>query len=197
MSDTPRPPAFEVHHDLKSAPDVDAHHLARVSISGAEEALAKITAMLKRCDGEPDVNALQWHLRSFFWELCGAWDLFQQWVNTAFRLGYAEDKVAMTVIRQAKSNVTGWDEVKAILVAAFDSEWHFEVRAYRNSAHRSYFRMMEIHLQEKGVRWINLPAARHGQSNHFEGMVPQLTEYVRQTLAVGQQIADLKARMRT
>jgi hypothetical protein len=196
MSDTPKHPAFEIHPDLKSAPGVDAHHLARVSISGAEGALARITEILARRDGEPDVNALQWQLRSFFWELCGAWDLFQQWVNTAFQLGYAEEKVAMTVIRQATSDVAGWDEAKAILATAFDSDWHFEVRAYRNSAHRSYFRMMEIHLQQKGVKWLNLPAARLGQSNHFEGMVPQLAEYVRHTLDVGQQIADLKARLR-
>ena len=103
----------------------------------------------------------------------------------------------MTVIRQAKSYVAGWDEAKAILATAFDSDWHFEVRTYRNSAHRSYFRMMEIHLQQKGVEWLTLPAARLGRSNHFEGMVPQLAEYMRHTLDVGQQIVDPKARLQT
>ncbi|MDM8359013.1 hypothetical protein [Pandoraea communis] len=194
MSDSHRANAFEVSDELKSAPGSDAHNLARISISGAEGALAKIEEIMDGRHGELDMTVLQGHLRSFFWELCGAWDLLQQWVNTAFRLGYPEEKVTMTVIRQAKSDVTGWTEVKNILETAFESEWHFEVRAYRNTAHRTYFSMTEISLPTKGLSWINLPAARKGQANHFEGIVRQLSEYLNRMLEVGQKIAELKSR---
>jgi hypothetical protein len=100
---------YEISQELMFTHGVDRHQVAHSAVLGAEDALAKIEETLGK---HPDAVQmpldrfieLQWRVRSFFWELVGAWDLFQQWVNDAFALGYSEDKVSMNSIRQAFEN---------------------------------------------------------------------------------------------
>ena len=64
-----------------------------------------------------DINRLNAHLRSFFWELVATFDAMRFWVKETF--GDASKQMAE-------------------LEKAAESEWYMEVSEYRNFAHRGF-----------------------------------------------------------
>jgi hypothetical protein len=88
---------------------LDGSQLALSFLNGAAYHLKRISAILDEAERvwweAPDfekgklltsheINEVLWHLRSFFWELVGVFDLILQWANERFHLGVPEDKVA-------------------------------------------------------------------------------------------------------
>jgi hypothetical protein len=192
--------AHEICHEMLKTRGVDRHQLAYSAVLGAENALARIEEIVTKHSHVSMTHEqfieLQWRVRSFFWELVGAWDLFQQWVNDTY-LRYDEDKVSMNSIRQAiengKGSGPGWKEVSELLLAAFESDWHFEIRTYRNYGHRSYFQMTNMIQQNTGRNSLFLPCARKGQNSQFKGIVPHLKYYIERMREIGQKIAEIRA----
>lgn len=150
--------------------------LALSSLNGADYHLTRIVRILDKAEhtwwqnpdfdngkfltGE-DVNEVLWHLRSFFWELVGVFDMMLQWANEHFELGLSEDKVSWKTIRNSKSRMNpAWVETLRALTAAWDSDWYFDVRTYRNFSHRSYLVPQTVIPREPGKIIVALQAAR-------------------------------------
>ena len=151
--------------------------LALSSLNGANYHLTRIKQILDEAErvwwsapdfedsqflASRDVNEVLWHLRSFFWELIGVFDLMLQWANEHFQLGLSEDQVKWNTIRQAqpKSNNPTWMETRRVLREAWDSAWCFDVRTYRNFSHRSFLHLTTLIPRQPGKIIVAMEAAR-------------------------------------
>jgi hypothetical protein len=86
------------------------------------------------------LNALHCHIRGFFWELASVFDAILFWANQRFELGLPERDVLWSNVAKEKATIDGptWARTKAVLKTTWESDWFFEVREYRNFAHRSF-----------------------------------------------------------
>lgn len=196
----------EQHPELRRLPAQSGATLARFAIRGAEVHFTAITELLNHIEPEvvqlhkaspmnnaAVVDALLWRTRAFFWELVGAFDMFLQWANEQFQLGLAEGEVRwdkMPSISSADND--GWIKMRAVLETAYNSDWYFEVRTYRNYAHRSIIHVTALVPINSGAPQVFLPHARVGQV-HYDDLRIQLKSYLDQMLLLGEQ---LFARMR-
>jgi hypothetical protein len=126
-----------------------------------------------------DVNRFHWHVRAFFWELVATYDTLLHWANQMLDLGISEHKVSRDeVMAQAEKQGKYSPELQE-LTKVYESEWYFEVRQYRNFAHRAFlFIQGEYDANNKLVlQWL-LPA-REGQRENYQALL-QLDDYLAQ-----------------
>jgi hypothetical protein len=186
------------HHrrspELQRLPEAAPGELSYVAFAGATFHLEQIEELLSKGIARPYDPATEtesegiarelrtrkfsWHLRGFFWELLGAFDLMLMWANDHFALRVAERDVKSieSLAQQTPSrNESAWPSVLRILRAASDSEWLFEIRTYRNFAHRSFMGIVAV-IGKEGEDTTLLPRARVGQ------VVPHVAEEMRRYL---------------
>jgi hypothetical protein len=88
-------------------------------------------------------------------------------VNKTFQLGIDEKDVNWDTVCNLAKNKHKWSEIFDMLKAVWDSEWYFEVRGYRNFAHRAFL-FVQFEYDEKNgknkLRHVWLEPAREGQS---------------------------------
>jgi hypothetical protein len=140
------------------------------------------------------VNAFHWHLRAFFWELEGAFDAILLWSNVRFGLGRNERDVCWRTVKSATAANAPhvWAQKKAILQAVWRSDWFFEVRQYRNFAHRSYLLLQAEYSPSEDdenaphhLRLIHLLPARIGQAQ-CRDLIEHLSDYHSEMGKVGE-----------
>lgn len=178
--------------------------MARFAIKGAYVHLRAIQRLLKHVPpqahgaveyasplSDPVVmEQIMWRTRAFFWELVGAFDMFLQWANDHFVLGLAGDKVMWAAMPTSSSrDQAGWTAMRKLLEDGYNSEWYYEVRMYRNFAHRSILPMKSIIPKIPGETQVFLPHARKGQS-HYDDIRTQLNSYIEQMLALGRRLFE-------
>lgn len=186
-----RTPAWQASASLRPLHNADHLALARVAVEGAENHLTIISDLLKA--GEPtNTKELHWRTRAVFWELIGAWDLFMMWANDKYRLGMQASEVDTYGVFSARKDAPGWRLARRVLSEAKASSWYFELREYRNFAHRSFLNMQGMHIQNTGEHLTFLLPARVGQ-DHIP-LVAHLSIYVTSMLKLG---AKLDALTRT
>jgi len=119
-------------------------------------------------------NILIWHIRAFFWELISTFDIMLEWANQKYSLGIPVDKVRWNTIRKASLNIGAdhdkWLEKYSLLSAAYDSDWFYEIKRYRNFAHRSFLGVQievdtDYGRSEPKIHMVSLLPAREGQTN--------------------------------
>jgi hypothetical protein len=145
---------------------------------------------------QEQVNAFHWHMRAFFWELVGAFDAMLLWSNGRFGLGLNErDGRWSTVTSATPTNDPHlWAQKKVILQAAWESDWFFEIREYRNFAHRSFLILQVEYAPSENdksaphhLRLIHLLPARVGQA-FYQDLTEHLSNYHREMGKVGESI---------
>jgi hypothetical protein len=117
-----------------------------------------------------EVNSLHRHLRSFLWELVASFDTILQWANQEYRLGLEEHAVRFSKLpTTAGKNQGEWDRRYALLEGVWNSDWYFEVRAYRNFAHRAFENVQAAIVREAGgdrALVVHLFPVRKGQREY-------------------------------
>ena len=179
-------------------PVQDPVRMVRSAIHAAENHLSTIKGILAPYDGPPssgkqqqptggEVFEIQCRIRSFFWELYGAYDLILQWANVVYELRLDESEVGARSVRSAQSGVSGWEKVRSILNDTWNTPWFFEVRTYRNFSHRSLLGYTALVSKERGLLSVFLPSARVGQEP-YQDLREQLQVYVHEMLLVGKKL---------
>ncbi len=141
-----------------------------------------------------DANLFFWHLRAFFWELVASFDTMLQWANQRYELEIPEHDVRWTTIRQKANSSTRdpteWRAKYIALSNAWNSAWYFEVRNYRNFAHRAFLFTENWYQQheEQGkseyrLSGIQLIPVRQGQP--FVDIMEQLSNYLEEMRRLG------------
>lgn len=134
---------------------------------------------------QDQLNAFHWHLRAFFWEIVSAFDAMLHWSNRRFELSVKERDVGWDTIEKGNAQVDAgtWAKKRSILRTTWESEWFFEVRQYRNFAHRSFLLLQVSYGPSKDdpsgvyhLTFINLLPARVGQQV-CRDLIEHLSEY--------------------
>ncbi|HEF5870441.1 TPA: hypothetical protein SAY52_001009 [Burkholderia cenocepacia] len=170
----------------------DHHLLAHAAYSAAERHLGVIGqfSAVHSTDSGPELHA---RIRSFFWEMMSAYDLFHVWANTHYNLGLTGRKLTPENVQKAMKNDLRCADAYDAFREAEESPWLFEVRTYRNYAHRSYLGAETIILQRDNSSMTFLVPARHGQQE--SGMQPvfdQLNTYLEAMNALGVLLDGIK-----
>lgn len=185
------PSPYKEHPMLRRLPVLDGRTLAASAHTGAAYHLHQITQLLNSAgriaeawtgDDHPpfltqvEVNQVHWHLRSYFWELVGVFDLVLQWANDRFQLGVEESRVKWGSMRTvAGVDQSEWSRVHLLLTEAWNSEWYFETRTYRNFSHRSFLATTAL-IPKHGRPHLMLEPARDGQ--YYEDIRDHLPKYL-------------------
>lgn len=134
-----------LHPAIKHKQFANTDELAHIALIGGRYHLECIRYLLKPDTktrialSTPDqVNRFHWHLRSLYWELVGVWDLLLQWSNAYFDFSKAAGEVRWPLPKRAKRHQKEWERIYKELETAYDSDWLYEIRMYRNHAHRSF-----------------------------------------------------------
>jgi hypothetical protein len=162
---------------LRRLPMLDGKILVTSALSGAEYHLNRLNEIFEIAESRwrlsPDfdhgeiltdaqTNEILWRLRSFFWELVGVFDLMMQWINDSFYLGIRVDKLRWEnfteILRNNKDNDC-ISEIHNTLCKGWNSGWYFEVRTYRNYAHRSFLPLNSLMPRQPGRILFLLEAA--------------------------------------
>lgn len=148
----------------------------------------------ERRSNQNTLNAFHWHLRAFFWELVGAFDATLLWANARFGLGSPERNVKWGTVRESPASINAdkWLDKKAVLENAWESDWFFEVREYRNFAHRSFLLIQAEYMPSKSgglneLHFITLLPARVGQAP-VRDLIDHLSEYHERMRELGERI---------
>lgn len=178
------------HPELRRLAVQSGATLARFALKGAEVNLSAITKLLTRdpetprkeyespLDNPRVVDELLWRTRAFFWELVGAFDMFLQWANDHFQLGLSEGDVKWSKMPNTSPVDQGeWSKMRAALENAYNSEWYFEIRTYRNYAHRSVLHVQALVPKTSGEAQVFLPHARRDQP-YYEHLPIQMRGYL-------------------
>jgi len=143
-----------------------------------------------------EVSQFHWHIRAFFWELVSSFDVILQWENYRYELGIQENDVKWDRISEkvgkAKKDQLDWNRQYAILEDAWNSDWFFEIRQYRNFAHRAF---ISINAEYNGfygkekpkLKKIFLTPAREGQQEYID-VVTCLLSYLEKMLELRKEI---------
>lgn len=185
------PSSHKPHPMMRRLPILDGRTLAASALTGATYHLHQITGLLNSAGelaeawtgeehptflSQSQINQVHWHLRSFFWELVGAFDLALQWANDRFQLGLEEHNVMWRLIPgDAGIDQHEWDRVHSCLINVWDSEWYFEVRTFRNFSHRSFLTTTAL-IPKRGKPQLMLEPAREGQC--YEDIRDHLPKYL-------------------
>jgi len=158
------------YHDLyRIFPAMDLADHAWFAFSNAAEHLRRIRELLEsrgmqtlweedktldertKAERQGEVNSFHRHLRSFLWELVASFDTMLQWANQEYQLGVQEHVVRFAELpTRAGKNQGEWDRKYALLEGVWNSDWYFEVRAYRNFAHRAFGNVQTAIVREPG-----------------------------------------------
>ncbi|EJG1697277.1 hypothetical protein CDB74_RS17685 [Vibrio parahaemolyticus] len=176
--------AHKINPALKNLPDIDSWLSVDVAIWGAQYHFVQIKKLLDRYDEDGSkfrTNQMNWLIRGFFWELVGAFDLILQWSNKRFELeveviknhvktgNWKEitiEQVKWSTIKRSRAKIDHelWTQVVQYLVQVWESKWYFEVRTYRNYAHKSLFNMTGfVRTDRQGDSQWFISLAREGQ----------------------------------
>ena len=126
---------------------------------------------------QEDRQKTRWHLRSFFWDLVAAFDLVLVWCNEQFELGIHPRAVSWRCVKDAVSRTQPdeWTRVLATLSRFEADAAFFEIRAYRNYAHRDFLFGNVLVSPTGEMIGLTIPYARVGQA--FETLETQLRRY--------------------
>lgn len=126
---------------------------------------------------QDDINKFYWHLRGFFWELIATFDTLLQWANYSYKLISNEKDVTWKNIKQNanKNRTDQWKQTYESLNDIHESEWFFEVNAYRNFSHRNHLSSLSAHNEARMLHLSLLPV-REGQ-NQYIPIDVQLNNY--------------------
>ncbi len=141
-----------------------------------------------------ECNQLHWHLRGFLWEMVATFDTMLQCVNQKYELGLsAEDVKWKNIPMRAGKNQHEWNKKYALLKSAYESEWFFEVRAYRNYAHWAFNFFQVAYSEHKEVESVirkmhaaKLLPVREGQT--YLQPIEQLTNYWLEMQKLGKEL---------
>lgn len=133
---------------------------------------------------QENIDKFHWHLRAYFWELVAAFETMLQWANQRYELGLEEKEVVWkNMPKKAGKDQSEWDNKHKVFESVWESPWFFEVRMYRNFAHRAFL-FVQGEFDESESE--NAPApklstlwllhVREGQPNI--GLVEQLESYI-------------------
>lgn len=145
-----------------------------------------------------EVNQFHWHVRAFFWELIATYDTILQWANQRYELGLPEGDVKWAEITrrldEAKKDQLEWKHKYALLEDAWNSDWFFEVRQYRNFAHRAFMFIQAEYDNYYGkdkpkLKKICLPPARVGQREYVD-LATHISEYLDKMSVLGKKIFE-------
>ena len=135
---------------------------------------------------QADINIFHWHLRAYFWELIAAFDTMLQWANQRYKFGLSEVEVRWKKIpKQARKYQAEWDQKYALLEETWNSSWFYEVRMYRNFAHRA-FQFVQSDIGDE-LNIICLLPMRVGQQQ-CQDLREQLSYYLKQMGQLGKKI---------
>lgn len=195
---------------LKNLHDIDSWSSVDVAIRGAHYHSFHITKLLDKYDEDCtqfSVSQMNWLIRGFFWELVGAFDLILQWSNKRFYLEVEECKkqvktgkwkpIAIEQVKWSKvqaaratNEIDLWKQVAECLEQAWKSVWYFEVRTYRNFAHKSLFDMTGfVRTDGKGGSQWFISLAREGQV--YEDLRILLPNYIKEFKQLVDKLKDL------
>jgi len=145
-----------------------------------------------------DVYLFHWHLRAFFWEMVATFDTILHWVNQKYKLGLKEGEVKWVnihnMVNKFNINQSEWKNKYTLLENAWNSEWYYEVRKYRNFAHRAFLFVQGEYFEEvnydnskfkQNTTWL-LPV-RKDQENCFD-IIEQLSHYLEEMRQLGENI---------
>ncbi|HHF3058957.1 TPA: hypothetical protein ACPJ0X_000358 [Vibrio diabolicus] len=199
-----------INPQLKSLPCIDSWLSVDVAIRGAEYHFIQIRKLLDRYDKDGtkfSANQVNWLIRGFFWELVGAFDLILQWSNKRFELELEVVKnkvntgkwktidielVKWSTIKRSKAKIDPvlWTQVIQHLTQVWESGWYFEVRTYRNYAHKSLFNMTGfVRTDRKGdSQWL-ISLAREGQG--YDDLRILLPTYIEEFKRLAANLKDL------
>ncbi len=206
------------HKRLSIVPAMDLADNALCAFRGAEYHLFKMQENLDnpilnrflawRCGEQVDDKTAEklknyglkydWHLRGFFWELVAAFETILQWANQRYQLGLIEKQVHWENGIEKKKVVgiyqSEWDNKYQLLKIAWDSEWYFEVRMYRNFPHRTFhFIQHDVTPIENTnpvkykINITSIPPARDRQQECIE-LMDQLQGYLEEMRKLGENI---------
>jgi hypothetical protein len=195
---------FKKHKAYKIVPAIKLDNAASFAFNGAKYHFEKVKENFNgpaiqtgwewtdQCKDQATKQKLQdqiyqfyWHLRAFFWEMVGTFETILQWANQRYELGVPEDKVLWSRIpKLASKDQSEWDKKYALLKSAWESDWYFEVRMYRNFAHRGFlFAHGEYRInqrsdrEESALNIMSLLPVREGQQNCTD-IIQQLSGYL-------------------
>ncbi|ELA6779204.1 hypothetical protein RB979_001424 [Vibrio alginolyticus] len=191
---------------LKNLPDIDSWISIDVAIRGAQYHFIHIKRLLDMFDTgatKISVSQMNWLIRGFFWELVGAFDLILQWVNKRFQLEVESNKtrkwetidvgrVQWSRVKRSRAKIAPdlWNNVIQYLIQVWESEWYFEVRTYRNYAHKSLFEMTEFTRTDgKGNSQWFISLAREGQG--YDDLRILLPSYIAEFERLAANLKDL------
>jgi hypothetical protein len=161
---------------LTILPPVDLASHARAALQGAQYHLQQLGLLIDEGLPVTASKRFHFHLRAFFWELVATFDSMLQWVNQARRLGLKERDVCWQSVREAADQADLQSSELEALRVAFDSEWFFEARQYRNFSHRA-FQFVQVEREPDGsLTLIWLLPSRDGQPPCYS-LRDQLAEY--------------------
>lgn len=197
--------AQKTNPQLRRKASLSGDQLALSSLNGASYHLAKITQILDQAEAvwsrDPDrqnrqlltpkaVNEILWHLRSFFWELVGAFDLMLQWSNEHFQLELSEANVEWRTVQDATSSSEhpSWIKVRQTLRDAWRSDWYFDVRTYRNFSHRSFLTLTTLTPTDPSQRIIVAMEAARENAPMCADIRNELPQFVEAMRALGARV---------
>lgn len=132
---------------------------------------------LTRAKRQHEMNRFHWHLRAFFWELVATFDTVLHWVNQTLGLGIKEHKVEWNEIEAEAKKQTKWSAQLDTLKRVYECEWYFEVRQYRNFAHRAFLFVQGEYDADNKLKVLWLLPAREGQRENYDAL-EQLSSYL-------------------
>ena len=145
---------------------------------------------------QAQVNEFHWHIRGFFWELVSAFDAMLHWSNTRFGLQLREQDVRWKKVALASATIDAdvWAQKKMTLQSAWESNWFFEVRQYRNFAHRSFLILQAEYGPHQDdphgphrLKFMWLMPARVGQTPVFD-VITHISDYIREMGLIGEKL---------
>lgn len=170
----------------------DHHQFAHAAYVAAEkhlEAIRRLAGGYNPNDG-PELYS---RLRAFFWEMMSAYDLFHVWANTHYQLGIMGRKLTPESVQKAMKDKPQCARSYEVLRDAEASPWLFEVRTYRNYAHRSFLDVNAMLIERDNSSMVFLVPAREGQNQHgMTQMHDQLQVYLDAMFGVGVHLDAIK-----
>jgi len=159
------------------------YHLDKVKELVASRAVQTLWQKDKSLDEQArrglqrELNQFHWHLRAFLWELVAARDTALQWVNQAYGLGIEEAKVTWPVVKSEAQKQCKWCEQLDKLEKGVESDQYFEIREYRNFAHRAFLLVYADYDENNNLSCLCLVPVREGQQQNFD-LIAHLTNYL-------------------
>jgi len=204
--------AFKEHQNYRLFPAMKLDVLCLIAYKGAEYHLSMvkklyelpcIQMMWKNDDSlDPEtkkqlrtnVNMFHWHIRAFFWELTAVFDTILNWANQRYSFGLEERNVTWGNVcdASASNHPQEWDKTQIVLKSAYNSKWFYEVRKYRNFAHRGFLYINSIYdghfdISEPTLAMVSLTPVREGQRECQE-MTEQLSGYLEGMRGLGERV---------